>query len=172
VLASVLTEELGCISVKFGKLSVRIERAFCIETGRALNIYQARAVYFNHEEPRSRLEFLCSDEARRARNATKVTGVNYDKAFEEGGDGVLVKPHFRMNPKYTHIAGCEWLAREIALQVGQTDGAPRNARLGLSRLRRLKSSDVVDVFLPRLAVSPGAKRRFLGVIWISEGLMH
>jgi len=58
-----------------------------------------------------------------------------------------------MNPKCSHIAGCEWLAREIALKVEQTDGAPRNARDAVSRLRRVKSSDVVDVFLPRSPVS-------------------
>jgi len=58
---------------------VHIERAYCMETGRVLNIYQARAVFFNQGEPRSRLEFLCSDDACRAQNATKVTGVNYDK---------------------------------------------------------------------------------------------
>jgi hypothetical protein len=66
-----------------------IGHAFCVQEGRVVDIYQARALFFDQEEPRRRFVFLCSDDACRAGNTTKVTAVNYDKLVEEHRHGVI-----------------------------------------------------------------------------------
>jgi hypothetical protein len=127
---------------------MRIARAYCVEAGKAVDIYQARALFFAQDEPRRRFQFLCSDDACRAANATRVTGVNYDKLIEDERDRVVVKPHFRMNPETPHNPGCEWVDRERLFEASDPPGElpPRH---GEGRcFRRLKSSDLVGVLLP------------------------
>ena len=75
---------------------MRIARVYCVEVGKIVDIYGARALFFAQDEPRRRFQFLCSDNICRETNTTKVTGVNYDKLVEEG-DCIVQKPHFRMN---------------------------------------------------------------------------
>jgi len=87
------------------------------------------------------------------RGATKVTGVNYDKLVKKG-DRIVQKPHFRMNGESPHIAECEWVLRERALDArdfrslegAQTTNTTRRAR-------NHKSGDLVDVFSTQLNVS-------------------
>ena len=136
---------------------MHIARAYCVEEGKAVDIYQARALFFAQDEPRRRFEFLCSDDACRAARATKVTGVNYDKLVEQG-DRVVQKPHFRMNGESPHMAGCEWVLRDRHLDA-RDSLSPEGPQTAYTtcRARNLKSSDVVDVFLPSLtaaAVTP------------------
>jgi hypothetical protein len=85
---------------------MHIARAYCLDATKIVDIYQARALFFAQETPRHRFEFLCSDDACRAANATKVTGVNYDKLVQEG-DRIVLRPHFRMNPDSPHIDACD-----------------------------------------------------------------
>ena len=92
--------------------AMHIARAYCVEADRVVDIYQARALFFALDEPRRRFQFLCSDDACRVANATRVTGVNYDKLVEDERDRVVVKPHFRMNQETPHSTECEWLVRE------------------------------------------------------------
>jgi hypothetical protein len=127
---------------------MHIARAYCVEAGKVVDMYQARALFFAQDEPRRRFQFLCSDDACRAANATRVTGVNYDKLVEDERDRVVVKPHFRMNPETPHNPGCEWVARERLFEAPDSSGEipPRHGEG--RRFRRLKSSDLVDVFLP------------------------
>jgi hypothetical protein len=89
---------------------MHIARAYCVEASRVVDIYQARALFFAQDEPRRRFQFLCSDDACRAANATRVTGVNYNKLVEDDRDRIIVKPHFCMNPETPHDAACEWVA--------------------------------------------------------------
>ena len=70
---------------------MHIARAYCVEADRVVDIYQARALFFAQDEPRRRFQFLCSDDACRVANATRVTGVNYDKLVEDERDRVVVK---------------------------------------------------------------------------------
>jgi hypothetical protein len=140
-----------------------IARAYCVEAGKVVDIYQARALFFAQDEPRRRFQFLCSDDACRAANATRVTGVNYDKLVEDERDRVVVKPHFRMNPGTPHDPGCEWVARDRLFEaLDSPDGIPSLHGEG-RRFRRLKSSDLVDVFLPAqtatVAAAPTSTRR-------------
>jgi hypothetical protein len=132
---------------------MHIARVYCVEWGKIVDIYQARALFFEQDEPRHRFQFFCSDTACRSTHATKVTGVNYDKLVEEG-DCIVSKPHFRMNSESPHIAGCEWVAQERALQ--QLDSVNGNTHRGRSHrdFRRLKSSDLVAVFWPGPAAAP------------------
>ena len=106
---------------------MHIARAYCVEAGKVVDIYQARGLFFTQKGPRRRLEFLCSDYACRAANATRVTGVNYDKLVEDERDRVIVKPHFRMNPETPHSTACEWVARERAWEaLGCSDAEPES----------------------------------------------
>jgi hypothetical protein len=73
-------------------------------------------------------------------------GVNYDKLVEEEQDRVVLKPHFRMNPEAPHDPRCEWVARERLFEAPDPGVPPRQREA--RRFRRLKSSDLVDIFLP------------------------
>jgi hypothetical protein len=129
-------------------LAMHIARAYCVDAAKVVDIYQARALFFAQEEPRRRLEFLCSDDACRVANGTRVTGVNYDKLVEDDRDRVIVKPHFRMNPDTPHSPACEWVARERAWEaLGCADVEP-DRRGRAHHFRHLKASDLVDVFVP------------------------
>lgn len=132
---------------------MHIARAYCVEAGKVVDIYQARALFFAQEEPRSRFQFLCSDHSCRQTNATRVTAVNYDKLVEDERDRIVVKPHFRMNPETPHYAACEWLARDRALEVVESSDAEPDRRARVHGFRHLKSSDLVDVFLPGCATA-------------------
>jgi hypothetical protein len=135
-----------------GALIMNIARVYCVEEDKIVDVYQARALFFAQHEPRRRFEFLCSDDACRANNTTKVTGVNYDKLVEEG-DCVVLRPHFRMNPDSRHIDACEWVAQELQrLDSDNGDTYPRRAH---RQFRHLKASDLVDVFWPAPAAAPG-----------------
>ena len=127
---------------------MHIARAYCVEAEKVVDIYQARALFFAQDKPRGRFRFLCSDDACRGANATRVTGVNYDKLVEDERERVILKPHFRMNPETPHHPGCEWFARDRLVQaLDSLDGIPLKQREERC-FRRLRSSDLVDVFLP------------------------
>ena len=128
--------------------AMHIARAYCVDADRVVDIYQARALFFAQHEPRRRFQFLCSDAGCRVANATRVTGVNYDKLVEDERDRVVVKPHFRMNQETPHSTVCEWLARERALAVLHSSDAELEQRGRTHGFRHLKSSDLVDVFWP------------------------
>src|SRR3954468_2052839 len=125
---------------------MHILRAYCVEVGRILDIYQARALFFAQDEPRRRFQFQCSDDACRAATATKVTAVNYDKLVGES-DHVVFKPHFRMNPQSQHVQACEWVVRERS--IVKRDGPDADERkLPRAGFRHLKSVDFVDIYAP------------------------
>lgn len=132
---------------------MHIARAYCVEVGKVVDIYQARALFFAQEEPRRRFQFVCSDDVCRGANATRVTGVNYDKLVEDERDRVVVKPHFRMNPETRHSPACEWMARERALKAPDCSDAEPDRQGRAHHLRHLKSGDLVDVFLPNFSAT-------------------
>ena len=127
---------------------MHIGRAFCVETERVVDIYQARALFFAQEVPRRRFQFLCSDDACRRTNATRVTGVNYDKLVEDCRDRIVVKPHFRINHETQHSPECEWAARERLLGARTTLDADPTRGSGVNGFRRLKTTDLIHVFSP------------------------
>jgi hypothetical protein len=132
---------------------MHIGRAFCVEAERVVDIYQARAMFFAQEAPRRRFQFLCSDDACRAENATRVTGVNYDKLVQDDRDRIVVKPHFRMNQDTPHSTQCEWVARGQLLDVRNALDTEPTRRAGVNGFRRLKISDLIDVFSPSSATT-------------------
>ncbi|MBU2732696.1 hypothetical protein [Acidithiobacillus ferridurans] len=86
---------------------MRIEKAFCVELGRSLDIEQAREAYFAQKD-RHRFTFLCSDERCRAsdpENGIRVSGVNYDKL--PNVDTIFKTAHFRRQDP--HISSCYWM---------------------------------------------------------------
>ena len=136
--------------------AMHIERAYCVEADRIVDIYQARALFFAQDEPRRRFQFLCSDAVCRIANATRVTGVNYDKLVEDERDRVIVKPHFRMNLETPHSTECEWLARERAIEALDSSDAELELRGRAHGFRHLKSTDLIDVFFPGCATASAA----------------
>lgn len=129
-----------------------INRAFCVELQRIVDIYEARYCYFRQAPAtRKRFNFLCSDKKCREHDQggevrrTKVTGVNYDKLAEEGAHHL--RPHFRSNTP--HSPNCEWMDPQTTCGGGRSDGHNPNREIPA------KSSNVVDIFLPDTAVAAG-----------------
>jgi hypothetical protein len=143
---------------------MQIERAYCVELGRVVDIYEAREFYFRQTPPRKRFQFLCSDKKCREANNTQVTGVNYHKLAEESSHSV--RPHFRENTK--HILDCEWVELEKALTEIEDSGSDSGPKSRTRRRRKgksPKSSNTVDIFMPSFAGGervvesvPGGKR--------------
>lgn len=132
---------------------MHIGRAFCVEAEKVVDIYQARALFFAQEAPQRRFRFLCSDDACRTTNATRVTGVNYDKLVEDDRDHIFVKPHFRMNQETPHSPECEWVARERLLDMRTSLNTEPTRSRGMNGFRRLKTSDLIDVFSPSISTA-------------------
>ena len=133
--------------------TMHIGRAFCVEAGRVVDIYQARALFFAQDVPRRRFQFLCSDDKCRRVSAARVTGVNYDKLVEDDRNRIFVKPHFRMNRATPHSPECEWVAREQLLEARNSLGTEPTRRGRVNGFRRLKMSDLIDVFSPSSATT-------------------
>ena len=133
---------------------MHIVHAYCVEAGCVFDIYRARAFFYALDEPRRRLTFLCSDDRCRKQNATKVTGVNYDKLVERG-DSFVLKPHFRANADSEHLATCEW-----SVSASRGEGEPGRAGVAGHRGRSVdsghaKTTDWIDVFFPTQARTTG-----------------
>ncbi|MDX1252290.1 MAG: hypothetical protein IDH49_08615 [Gammaproteobacteria bacterium] len=125
---------------------MRIERAYCIELKKVVDIIQAQEAFFTQMPPRSRLNFLCSDpDCWQVK--VKVTGVAYDRLVEDTEK--YVAPHFRENPRTPHLPNCEWVELEEAIQALQKeiDAEPESEES--IRIRNLKATDWVDVFDPK-----------------------
>lgn len=122
---------------------MNIQKAYCIEKGEVVDIYQARDFYFSRADER-KLNFLCFDDKCRKTLEPKVIGVNYRKSIDEG-DHIVNRPHFRENPNYRHLDDCpEFEFEQVRLLIeAETDSGetkvPRHAS---------KASNVIDVFSP------------------------
>lgn len=121
-----------------------ITRAYCVQLGEVLSIAEARRAFFSIPEPRSRFDFLCSNETcRDLATKAKITAVNYDKQPND----TYRAAHFRENKNYIHASDCEWMIDEDAEEVdgkllGETEGD------AFLRRARRKLHDYIDVFEP------------------------
>lgn len=121
-----------------------ITRAYCVQLGEVISIAEARRAFFSLPEPRSRFNFLCSNETcRNLATKAKITAVNYDKQPND----TYRSAHFRENTNYTHAPDCEWMIDEDAEEVdgklpGETEGD------AFLRRARRKLHDYIDVFEP------------------------
>ncbi|QKE61879.1 ATPase [Aquipseudomonas campi] len=121
-----------------------ITRAYCLQLGEVLSIAEARRAFLSLPEPRSRFDFLCSNETcRNLATKAKITAVNYDKQPSD----TYRAAHFRENTNYTHAPDCEWMIDEDAEEVdGKLPGETESDAF-LRRARR-KLHDYIDVFEP------------------------
>ncbi|MDF3935813.1 ATPase [Pseudomonas citronellolis] len=121
-----------------------IIRAYCVQLGEVLSIAEARRAFFSLPLPRSRFDFLCSNEScRDLATKPKITAVNYDKQPNDTYRGA----HFRENNSYKHSPNCEWMIDEDAEEVdGKLPGESEKDAF-LRRARR-KLHDYIDVFEP------------------------
>lgn len=83
-------------------------KAFCIEMGRNVTIFEARDYYLGQPEPRQNLSFLCGDDRCRALLRPAVIGENYRKPKDSPDK--KKSPCFRENIYHPHIANCTWIA--------------------------------------------------------------
>ena len=102
---------------------MRIEKAFCVELDKIVDIEQAREAYFA-QNPQKRFTFLCSDEQCRTSKpdiGVRVSGVNYDKI--PAVDEIFKTPHFRQLD--AHSPSCYWVeiqeAESLAREHGDRD---------------------------------------------------
>lgn len=120
---------------------MNIEKVYCIELNRILDIYEAKNEYFKQKkEVRKKFTFFCSDEKCREINKTKVIGVVYDRHQD---DKVKVPPHFRM--KDEHIETCEWVEREKAIDELEKENNHTNVQRKKTN-HGLKRTDIIEVF--------------------------
>lgn len=99
---------------------MRIEKAFCVELDRIVDIEQAREAYFA-QNPQKRFTFLCSDEQCRSSNpgiGVRVSGVNYDKL--PAVDEIFKTPHFRQLD--VHSPSCYWVEIQEAESLDREHG--------------------------------------------------
>ncbi|MGC9216503.1 hypothetical protein, partial [Acidithiobacillus sp.] len=99
---------------------MRIEKAFCVELDKIVDIEQAREAYFA-QNPQKRFTFLCSDEQCRAGNpdvGVRVSGVNYDKL--PAVDEIFKTPHFRQLD--VHSPSCYWMEIQEAESLVREHG--------------------------------------------------
>jgi len=99
---------------------MRIEKAFCVELDKILDIEQAREAYFAQTPPK-RFTFLCSDEQCRTSKpdtGVRVSGVNYDKL--PAVDEIFRTPHFRQLD--AHSPSCYWMEIQEAESLVREHG--------------------------------------------------
>ena len=121
-----------------------ITRAYCVQLGEVLSIAEARRAFFSLPEPRSRFDFLCSNETcRDLATKAKITAVNYDKQPND----TYRAAHFRENNNYIHAPDCEWMIDEGAEEVDGKLPGETDSDAFLRRARR-KLHDYIDVFEP------------------------
>ncbi len=125
---------------------MRIERAYCVELKKIVDIFQAQNAFFDQAPPRKRLSFLCSDLVCR-KIGVKATGVVYDRLVED--DEKYVAPYFRENPHTPHLPDCEWVELEEAIQTLQDEMDTNPESEEAIRVRNLKATDWVDVYDPK-----------------------
>lgn len=132
---------------------MKITKAFCVEARKNFNIYEAKRYYFEQDEKnRNRLSFICTDEQCQDLDPpVKITGINYDKSFEE--EDAFKAPHYKNNTKQEsgHHPDCEWIKREldeIAISIAvdsknlSDDELPNRYR----RIAHSKNTDIIDKF--------------------------
>jgi hypothetical protein len=126
---------------------MRVEKAYCVEAGRVLDIFEARNVYFNQASPRKRLTFECADDACREVLHPTVTGAMYDREVEEEGD--IHRMYFKWGPNSEHLSTCFWLEqREAQMIVQEMRAQGRAPPAGSNRhidFARLDAEEVPDL---------------------------
>ncbi|CAK7008645.1 hypothetical protein [Saezia sanguinis] len=93
---------------------MRIDKAYCEELGREVDIEQA-CVEFALQDKVSKFHFLCTDPVCR-NYGVRVLAINHNKVAE---DTPLKSPHFRIWD--THSEQCEWMELDEALQQEDTE---------------------------------------------------
>ncbi|MFW2600337.1 hypothetical protein [Aliarcobacter butzleri] len=124
-------------------MNMHIEKVYCKDLDKIINIYDAEIEYFKQDKPRKRFEFYCSDEKCRKEKNPKVAGINYDKHPEEG---IRRAPHFRKVDE--HIAECEWI--EISEALEELSNGNIKTEINeekIIRKNKLKITEVIEEFI-------------------------
>jgi len=126
---------------------MNIDKAFCHELGRSINITEARNEYFRQDLPRKRYTFSCSSPECKGDVDVTIIGVNYDKVIID--DASYVQAHFRSKDVDTHSADCDWVIEEEA-KIKYVDEASSNLEKKERRKRVTESRFIeVSTFLSR-----------------------
>lgn len=126
---------------------MEILEAYCLELKKNITIYEAQRRYFEQPDPRPRFTFGCSYPDCRSSHNPTIVGVNYDKIIEEDGEKYN-KPHFKNFRKDSHNPSCLWVERDEAEKELEAEGTTNQGSNRWRKFRYLKSSDVIDIFVP------------------------
>lgn len=126
---------------------MNIEKAFCHELGRSIDISQARNEYFRQDIPRTRFTFSCSSPECQGDFDVIIVGVNYDKLVTD--DENYVQAHFRSKDKGSHSEDCHWVIEEEARREYINQGDSQKEKK--NRHRRTTEQNYIEVstFLSR-----------------------
>jgi len=118
-----------------------VDKAYCEELGRVVNIYEARKEFFDLPlEKRKRFHFRCADDQCRAEKNPLIVGVNYDKKAEDSE--IKQQPHFRIRNEYPHISSCKYY-EDMKTNPINTKGTDESQE----RKSRAKLTDIIDEFI-------------------------
>jgi hypothetical protein len=120
---------------------MRIDRAFCIELNKEVDIYAARENFFSQTKL-DRFNFLCSDPECRAKKPepVRIRGALHNKIPEE--KDLSVTPYFATFANHEHIETCEWLELEEALVKNK-----KNSELA-KNINDFKDTQFITRFIP------------------------
>lgn len=129
-----------------GDWALEILEAYCVELGRAVDIYEAQEEYFALPGPvKKRFEFRCSDQNCRLERNPLVVGANYHKDAEESEK--YRQPYFKSHEKHPHSGQCMWVLSDHRRRI-EYSGSERHGE------DRAKATNLIDVFEPRQTDSP------------------
>lgn len=129
-----------------------IEKAFCIELGRSIDIAEAKIAYFSEldADKRARFHFTCSSpECQALDNPVTIVGVNYDKVLQD--EAGFLEPHYRSQSLDGHAEDCQWVIEEEARREYVSDSRSASER---KKRKKTAASDgyiAVSTFLQTLA---------------------
>ncbi len=119
---------------------MRIEKVYCHELNRNVDIYEAKLEYFKQEEPRKDFTFYCSDSKCREIKNPKIIGVLYNTHQNQE---TRRAPHFRK--KDEHIETCMW--NEITESIKElTKDEQSDEESSVNYNSKLKKTDIVEIF--------------------------
>ena len=125
---------------------MKIEKVFCRELGRTVDIQEAGISYFAQTPPRTKYSFYCSSpQCLSLPHKVEVLGINYHRVPLQADESIpldisdratqdapRVSPYFRTKKGFTHSLNCQWVidkeAEEEYVSEGQTSEIKRRRR--------------------------------------------
>ena len=113
---------------------LRIDKAFCRELNRSIDIETATIEYFSQQPTRNKFSFYCSSpQCQELHPKVEILGINYHRvpiavddsnseneielsASEKGEKPPVQRPHFKTKQGFEHSYHCQWVIEQEAEQ--------------------------------------------------------